>query len=68
MQLLRADAHLCTETELASISEAGRRIPVNRSGIHQTQKLLCVGLVRGNNRLRMLGGVAIDVLDGFAYV
>ena len=65
MQLLGADAHFCAEAELATIGEAGRGIPVNRSGVHKSQKLLRVVLVRGNNRLGMLRGVAIYVLNGF---
>ena len=67
MELLRADSHFGAEAELAAIGEAGGCVPVDCGRIYQSKKFARVGFVCGDNRLRVLCRVAVDMRDGFIH-
>ena len=64
MELLRRDAELRAEAELEAVREARGGVPVHDGGVHVAQEVVGVRLVGRDYALRMLGAVAVYVLDG----
>ena len=65
MQLLRADADLRTEAELAAVREARRGVDVDRRRVDFRLKAMRMFDVVRDDRLRMARIVAVDMCDGF---
>ena len=64
VELLRRDAELRAEAELEAVREARGGVPVHDGGVHVAQEVVGVRLVGRDYALRMLGAVAVYVLDG----
>ena len=65
MEFLRAYSHFRPEAKLPAVREAGARVDVNSSGIDSVDKALCVDAVVGQNTVRMVGAVFVNMVDRF---
>ena len=63
MKPVGADSNLCAKAELAAISEAGRRIPINCRRINLAKKLFCCSRVGCHDAITMVRPKSFDVLD-----
>ncbi len=68
MHLLRADADLRSEPELVTVSEASRGVDEHCCGVHPLQKEPRLGVAVGDNRLRVLGAICVNMPDGLFQV
>lgn len=67
MQLLRRDAYLRAETELAAVGKAGRGIDIHRRSVDTALKISCRADVTGDYRLTVTGRIAANMLDRLFY-
>ena len=67
MELLGADADLCTKTKLESVRKTGRRIDIHHRRINLIEELLRIGIGGCDDGLRMSGFVSIDMINGFLH-
>ena len=67
MQLLRRDAYLRAETELAAVGKAGRGIDIYRRSVDTALKISCCAEVAGDYRLAVTGRIAANMLDRLFY-
>lgn len=65
VQLVGADANLGTESELATVVKTGARIPEHHGRVHFMLEPGGYGGIFGNDDVRVVGAIGVDVLDGF---
>lgn len=65
VELARADADLCAEAVAEAVGEAGGAVAVNAGGVDHLHEFRGSGVVPGYDRVRVVGAVAVDVIDGF---
>ena len=63
-ELLGADAYLCSQTELGTVGEAGRCVPIDAGGVDHLQEGVGGIGILGDDTLAMTATVTGDVADG----
>lgn len=64
MNLIRADADLGAEAIALAIRHARRCVPVHARGVDARDEALSVPFVEGQDRIRVVRGMLVDMLDG----
>ena len=68
MQFLRADAHLGSETEFPSISEASRSVPVHGGRVYLAEEPAGIPLIAGYDGVGMFCRISVDVRYGLIHI
>ena len=66
VNLVRADADLCSKPEAEAVRETAAAIPKDVRRIHQRHEFFSRRIIRRHNDFRMAGAVLVDVRDRFA--
>lgn len=66
VDLVSADANLCSEAVAHAVCETGSGVPVDTGGVDLVHEALGVCRVRGHDGVGVVGAVGVDVGDGVA--
>jgi len=67
VEFLGGDGDLPSQPKLGAVGEARAGVDVDGGGVNFVDKALGVGRVVGEDAIRVLGGMQVDVVDGFIY-
>ena len=68
MQLLGADAHFAPQAKLSAIGKAGGGVDIHGGAVHTGDKAVCGGIVRRDDGLTVVGGMAGNVGNGSIHI
>ena len=67
MKFLGGNADFRAQPHFAAISKAGGSIVINSCRVDRDKKFICCLLIAGHNAVAVVGGVLLDVSNGFFY-
>ena len=65
VELAGGDAHLCAEAVTEAVGEAGGAVDINACAVHAGQEFLPGDRALRDDRVGMMGAVAVDMRNGF---
>ena len=68
MQFLGADAHFAPQAKLSAIGKAGGGVDIHGGAVHTGGKAVCGSIVRRDDGLTVVGGMAGNVGNGSVYI